>query len=146
MNGKYTDRADKTKMPSSETLKQICQPEERVLGRADDGSVLEFMLQSELGNTYLCRFPSGFISHAAIQLYTEEIWYFIQGEGVFWIEHDGIEKFVPFNAGTALLAPCGGAMQFRNNGQTEALAHVVTMPPWPGSDGAKLTKGPWKSV
>ena len=77
MNGKYTDRADKTKMPSSETLKQICQPEERVLGRADDGSVLEFMLQSELGNTYLCRFPSGFISHAAIQLYTEEIWDFI---------------------------------------------------------------------
>ena len=146
MNEKYSDHADKTKMPTSETFKQVCQPQERVFGRADDGSVMEFMLQTEHGNTYLCRFPPGFISHAAIQLCTEEIWYFIQGEGVFWIKHEGIERHVPFNAGTALHAPCGGAMQFRNTGQLEAVAHVVTMPPWPGSDGAKLTKGPWESV
>lgn len=135
--------SDLTKMPEHLTHRLVCQPAERAHGVADDGTEMEFMLQTPRGNNYLCKLPPRFVSRAAVALEVEEIWFFLKGSGLFWLKVDGAEHFLEFGSGTSIYVPQGASMQFRNNTDEEALAHVTTMPPWPGQAAARLTEGPW---
>ena len=134
---------DPTKMPESLTNRLVCQPDERAQGVADDGTRLEFMLQTPRGNNYLCWLTPRFVSNAAILVTVEEIWYFLQGSGRFWMKVNGVEHFFDFVPGTSIHVPQGASMQYRNDTDEQGLAHVTTLPPWPGKEAARLTKGPW---
>lgn len=135
--------SDKTKMPEHLTKRLVCQPDDRGHGVADDGTELEFLLQTPRGNNYLCKLEPRFVSNAAIMLTVEEIWYFLEGRGVFWLKVDGVEHFFDFGPGTSIYVPQGASMQYRNDTDQPGLAHVTTLPPWPGKEAATLTQGPW---
>jgi mannose-6-phosphate isomerase-like protein (cupin superfamily) len=135
--------SDPTKMPQELADRLVCQPDERAHGVADDGTKLEFLLQTPRGNNYLCKLGPRFVTNAAIAVDVEEIWFFLEGSGVFWLKVDNTEHFFDFGPGTSIYVPQGASLQVRNDTDAQVLAHVTTMPPWPGQSAARLTRGPW---
>jgi mannose-6-phosphate isomerase-like protein (cupin superfamily) len=54
-----------------------------------------------------------------------------------------VERIDPLRAGTAVTIPFQTHFQFRNTGDGDLKAVIVTIPGWPGADEAVPVEGKW---
>ena len=60
-----------------------------------------------------------------------------------WRKESDTEETISVSAGTSLTIPPRTAFQIRNTGTEPLFILIVTMPPWPGREGADEATGPW---
>jgi mannose-6-phosphate isomerase-like protein (cupin superfamily) len=83
---------------------------------------------------------AGETSRAVRHRHVEEIWYFLEGDGVVWRCPPGGDaaSVEPVNVrpGDALVIPAGWSFQFRASLDGPLRFLCYTTPPWPGPDEA----------
>lgn len=102
-----------------------------LVGEAERATVAS-LCQSTLG--------PGHTSRPVRHRHVEEIWYFLEGEGLVWrcppgLNPAGVEP-VTVRAGDALVIPTGWCFQFRASHKGPLRFLCYTAPPWPGPDEA----------
>jgi mannose-6-phosphate isomerase-like protein (cupin superfamily) len=70
----------------------------------------------------------------------EEIWYFLHGEGVFYLHAPGapVEDSTPVGPGDALLVPPGHGFWVENTGEEELVFLLAGSPPWGAGQEVRL--------
>jgi mannose-6-phosphate isomerase-like protein (cupin superfamily) len=63
-----------------------------------------------------------------------------------WRKQNSREEVVDVYSGVAVTIPKGTEFQGRSFEYEPLAAIIDTMPPWPGSDDAVYTKGPWSAT
>lgn len=70
----------------------------------------------------------------------EEIWYFLEGEGLIWRCPPGADPMsvepVSVHSGDAIVIPPGWYFQFRSSPDSALRFLCYTAPPWPGLEEA----------
>jgi mannose-6-phosphate isomerase-like protein (cupin superfamily) len=83
---------------------------------------------------------AGETSKAVRHRHVEEIWYFLEGDGVVWRCPPGADAAsvepVAVGPGDALVIPSGWSFQFRASLDGPLRFLCYTSPPWPGPDEA----------
>ena len=83
---------------------------------------------------------AGETSRAVRHRHVEEIWYFLEGDGVVWRCPPGADPTsiepVAVSPGDALVIPTGWSFQFRASLDGPLRFLCYTAPPWPGPDEA----------
>jgi mannose-6-phosphate isomerase-like protein (cupin superfamily) len=111
---------------------------------APDGSDIRILVgETERATTAsLCQatLSAGETSRAVRHQQVEEIWYFLEGDGVVWrcppdADPASIEP-VAVRPGDALVIPAGWSFQFRASMDGPLRFLCYTAPPWPGPDEA----------
>jgi mannose-6-phosphate isomerase-like protein (cupin superfamily) len=101
---------------------------------AKDGSHVRQLLATAEASVVHCTLPSGVTSVATRNVGIDEIWYFLEGQGHFWLgekDADAVEE-VRIGPNTCLTIPEGVRFQFRTIGEIPLTFICVTTPPWPG--------------
>ena len=83
---------------------------------------------------------AGDTSRAVRHRHVEEIWYFLEGDGLVWrcppeADPASVEA-MPVHPGDALVIPAGWSFQFRASAERPLRFLCYTAPPWPGPDEA----------
>jgi mannose-6-phosphate isomerase-like protein (cupin superfamily) len=83
---------------------------------------------------------AGHTSRPVRHRHVEEIWYFLEGDGMVWrcppgADPEAVEP-VAVHAGDALVIPAGWSFQFRASPDGPLRFLCYTAPPWPGPDEA----------
>jgi mannose-6-phosphate isomerase-like protein (cupin superfamily) len=122
----------------------------RLPGKADviapDGSMVRILLQLHGESMAHFELAPGKISRSVFHRNVDEIWYFLSGQGEFWLKIEAREDVVRVEAGVCLSIPSGTVFQFRSLGAEPLTAVAVTMPPWPGPEEAVEVQGHWIST
>ena len=114
---------------------------------ASDGSEIRLLPTMKGGGLCHCTLPAGKTSSAVSHHRVEEIWYVLEGQGEVWRKAAGAEDTVYVCAGTSLTIPPRTAFEFRNTGAGPLRVLIVTMPPWPGTQGeAEEAVGKWPTA
>src|SRR6266516_2308855 len=108
---------------------------------AQDGSAVRVLLLRPGGSMAHFELAPGQTSRAVVHRSVEEIWYFLGGRGEMWRKLDGQGEVVAVTAGVAITLPKGTHFQFRSFGPEPLAAIGITIPPWPGEDGAYAVPG-----
>jgi mannose-6-phosphate isomerase-like protein (cupin superfamily) len=111
---------------------------------APDGSDIRILVgETERATTAsLCQatLGAGEISRAVRHRQVEEIWYFLEGDGVVWRCPPGADPAsvepIDVSPGDALVIPAGWSFQFRASLDGPLRFLCYTSPPWPGPDEA----------
>jgi len=111
---------------------------------AIDGPDIRILLGLQGGGMCHLEFPPGQTSTAITHKTTEEIWFFLSGQGQMWRLKDGYEEVVAVEAGVCLTIPVGTYFQFRSFGYVPLVGIFVTIPPWSGYDEDIVVEGKWK--
>ncbi len=111
---------------------------------APDGSKIKELVATDTASMVHCTLSPGSISQAVRHKSVEELWFIIQGSGQFWRKNANDSTIVKITEGTSLNIPKNVDFQFRNDGDIELVAIIVTIPPWPGNNEAITSKGPWE--
>jgi mannose-6-phosphate isomerase-like protein (cupin superfamily) len=135
-------------MEKSEAPKQIDNQPAMMISKkpdaiAPDGSEVRFLAKTMRGSMAQFTLPVGKTSIAVAHRTVEEVWFFTQGTGQFWMKSTGAETILEVHAGVSLSIEVGTHFQFRNAGNEPLVAIGTTMPPWPGSDEAYAVAGKW---
>ena len=86
----------------------------------------------------------GGVSKPVYHLTTEEMWYFLGGQGQVWRKQGDNEAVVDVHQGISLTIPTGTHFQFRTVGESPLQFIIAGMPAWPGEQEAVLLdKGKW---
>lgn len=129
--------------PTSEAVPPVGRLSEMIY-TAPDGSDIRIILgETESATTAsLCQatLSAGETSRAVRHRQVEEIWYFLEGDGVVWrcppdADPASIEP-VAVRPGDALVIPPGWSFQFRASMDGPLRFLCYTAPPWPGPDEA----------
>ena len=111
---------------------------------APDGSEIRLLVgQTERATVAgLCQatLGAGHTSRPVRHRHVEEIWYFLEGEGLVWrcppdATPASVEP-VAVRAGDALVIPAGWSFQFQASLERALRFLCYTAPPWPGPDEA----------
>jgi mannose-6-phosphate isomerase-like protein (cupin superfamily) len=111
---------------------------------APDGSDIRIVVgETERATTaslVLATLRAGETSRAVRHRHVEEIWYFLEGDGVVWRCPPGSDAAsvepVDVRPGDALVIPAGWSFQFRASLDGPLRFLCYTSPPWPGPDEA----------
>jgi mannose-6-phosphate isomerase-like protein (cupin superfamily) len=111
---------------------------------APDGSEIRILVgEAELATSAsLCQatLGAGETSRAVRHRHVEEIWYFLEGEGLVWRCAPGADptRAAPLavRPGDAIVIPAGWSFQFRASPARPLSFLCYTAPPWPGPDEA----------
>lgn len=113
---------------------------------APDGAEIRSLIQRKQGATRLslaeALVPAGQRTAKVYhQTVYEEIWYFLQGVGMFHLHHPGadVEEVVEVGSGDTVLIPAGSGFWVENIGTTDLIFLCCGSPPWPGDQEAQ----PW---
>jgi mannose-6-phosphate isomerase-like protein (cupin superfamily) len=112
---------------------------------APDTSEIRLLLYMRQAGLAHCTLQPKIVSTAQVHKYVDELWYFIQGQGIVWRndgQKDQEDQVVP---GTCLTIPVGTHFQFKNTGSEPLVFLIITMPPWPGSGEAVTVKNHWET-
>jgi mannose-6-phosphate isomerase-like protein (cupin superfamily) len=112
---------------------------------APDGSEVRLLARAARGSMAQFTLPVGKVSVAVAHRTVEEVWFFTQGQGQFWLKSDGFEQVLEVSPGLSILIAVGTHFQFRNTGTVPMVAIGTTMPPWPGMDEAYQVLGKWNA-
>jgi len=91
-----------------------------------------------------CTLRPGHTSAAVSHKTVEEIWYFIEGDGLVARKEGGQWDVTEVRPGVSITIPLGVHFQFRNTGDVPLKFIINTMPPWPGDNEAFSVDGNWK--
>ena len=112
---------------------------------APDGSEIRLLHTMTGGGLVHCTLPAGAVSKPVYHRTTEEIWYFLDGQGQVWRKQADREIVVDVYQGVSLTIPTGTQFQFRTVGESPLEFIIAGTPPWPGADEAvMLDKGKWE--
>ena len=111
---------------------------------APDGSAVRLLAGTRNGGMAHFSLGARQVSRAVAHKTVEEIWYFIRGAGRMWRRLGDQEETAAVSVGVSVTIPVGTRFQFRSDTDEPLEAVAVTLPPWPGSDEARLVVGPWK--
>jgi len=111
---------------------------------APDGSEIQLLIGDSEGGTAasLCQatLRAGQTSRPVRHRHVEEIWYFLEGEGLIWRcppdADPATVQPVAVRAGEAVVIPTGWSFQFRAAPAGPLRFLCYTAPPWPGPDEA----------
>lgn len=112
---------------------------------APDGSEIRLLVGAaeRAGRASLCEatLGSGLTSRPVRHRNVEEIWYFLEGDGLVWrcppdADPRSVEP-VAVGAGDALVIPTGWSFQFSASQLGPLRFLCYTSPPWPGADEAQ---------
>jgi mannose-6-phosphate isomerase-like protein (cupin superfamily) len=129
--------------PNSQTVPPVGRLSEMIY-TAPDGSDIRIILgETERATTAsLCQatLGAGETSRAVRHRQVEEIWYFLEGDGMVWrcppgADPAGVEP-IAVSPGDALVIPAGWSFQFRASLDGPLRFLCYTTPPWPGPDEA----------
>jgi mannose-6-phosphate isomerase-like protein (cupin superfamily) len=73
----------------------------------------------------------------------EEIWHFLEGEGLFWRKEGDVEETIPVSKGMTVFIRPQMSFQFCNTGTTPLCFVVITTPTWPGPSEAVQVPNHW---
>ena len=97
---------------------------------ATDRAEIRKLFATEKASVVHCTLPPKATSVATRLLKTDEVWYFVGGQGEIWLreeyEAEGREEKV--SPGTCLTIPMGVHFQYRNIGEDSLTFLCVTMP------------------
>lgn len=111
---------------------------------APDGSEIRLLHSMNGGGLVHCTLPVGGVSKPVYHLSTEEIWFFLAGQGQVWRKQDEQEDVVDVYQGVSLTIPTGTHFQFRTVGESPLEFLIAGMPPWPGpQEAVLLDAGKW---
>jgi mannose-6-phosphate isomerase-like protein (cupin superfamily) len=110
---------------------------------APDTSEIRLLLHMRDAGLAHCTLPPNTISTAQVHKYVDEMWYFIQGQGIVWRKEAEDDQEYGVKPGICLTIPVGTHFQFRNTGSEPLVFLIVTMPPWPGVDEAVNVENHW---
>ncbi len=111
---------------------------------APDGSEIRLLTEVPNGGFAHCLLPPRAITEAMQHQTVEEIWHFLEGEGLLWRNQHGKDNLTPLSKGTTVVISPGVPFQFRNTGDEPLVFLIVTMPPWPGPSEALKASHYWK--
>jgi mannose-6-phosphate isomerase-like protein (cupin superfamily) len=106
---------------------------------APDGSEIHFRVRDAVRASLVeVVLPAGQTSRPVRHRTVEEIWYFLSGSGVVWVQSLGgsAEETSSVGPGDTVVIPTGSAFQFRAHGTGPLRFLCYTSPPWPGDDEA----------
>jgi mannose-6-phosphate isomerase-like protein (cupin superfamily) len=130
-------------MSLEEIFEQILRTD---IEKSPDGAEVSVLGRLASGQLTLFSFTSNQISRAVRLVDIEEIWCFIKGEGLFWIEIDNQSKILEIKPGLTVTLPKGAAFQCKNLGRGPIIAIASVFPAWPGSSAIHAIDGPWVQV
>jgi mannose-6-phosphate isomerase-like protein (cupin superfamily) len=107
---------------------------------ATDRSEIRKLFTTERASVVHCTLPPKATSAAVRNVETDEIWFFIGGQGNIWLREEGevkgtVEKITP---GVCLTIPMGVHFQYRSTGETPLAFLCVTMPPFQSNEANTL--------
>ena len=113
--------------------------------RAVDNSEIRLLFRTDAASVVHCTLPPKATSVAARNIETNEIWYFITGQGEFWRRQEGVgrEETIRVGPGTAVTVPADVGFQFRSIGEEPLTFLCITMPPWRPGVTIEI-EGPWQ--
>ena len=117
--------------------------------KAPDTTEIRLLPSMKGGGLAHCTLRPGHTSNPIFHKTVEEIWYFIEGEGLFARSEgdSGTWEVAEVESGVSVTIPVGVRFQFRNNGDVPLKSIIVTMPRWPGkNEAAPIAKGNWRTV
>lgn len=111
---------------------------------APDGSAIRLLVgeAERATSASLCQatLGAGETSRSVRHRQVEEIWYFLEGDGLIWRcppDEDPMNvEPVAVRPGDALVIPAGWSFQFRASPERPLRFLCYTAPPWPGPDEA----------
>ena len=110
---------------------------------APDGSAVRLLAGTRNGGMAHFSLGARQVSRAVAHETVEEIWFFIRGAGRMWRRLGDRRKRGRVRRGLGH-DPGRYQFQFRSDTDEPLEAVAVTLPPWPGSDEARLVVGPWE--
>jgi mannose-6-phosphate isomerase-like protein (cupin superfamily) len=110
---------------------------------APDGSEIRLLPSFSTGGLCHCQIARGRTSKPVRHRAVEEIWYILEGTGEMWRRFGSVERIDQLQAGTAVTIPFQTHFQFRNTGDGDLKAVIVTIPGWPGAEEAVPVEGKW---
>ncbi len=110
---------------------------------APDGSEIRLLPPMRGASLCHCTLPPGGTSKAVAHRTIEELWYFLNGQGLVWRKRGDHEEEVAVDPGVCVTIPPGTHFQFRNSGSQPLSFVIVTIPPWPGSEEAVRVGDHW---
>jgi len=116
--------------------------------KAPDPSEIRLLPRMKGGSLAHCTLRPGHTSSPVFHNTIEEIWYFIEGDGLFARRVGDASHWdvVEVKPDSCITIPAGVQFQFRNTGDVPLKAVIVSMPPWPGKDEAvALATGHWRT-
>jgi mannose-6-phosphate isomerase-like protein (cupin superfamily) len=116
--------------------------------KAPDTTEIRLLPSMKGGGLAHCTLRPGHTSFPVFHKTVEEIWYFIEGEGLFARRDgdSGIWEVTEVESKVSVTIPVGVQFQFRNTGDVPLRAIIVTMPPWPGKhEAVPVAKGHWRT-
>lgn len=113
---------------------------------AVDNTEIRTLFSTEAASVVHCTLPPRATSVATRNIGTNEIWYFITGQGELWRRQEGTgeEETVRVGPGTALTMPANVGFEFRNCSEEPLTFLCVVMPPWPGEHVNVVIESPWQ--
>jgi mannose-6-phosphate isomerase-like protein (cupin superfamily) len=115
--------------------------------KAPDTSEIRLLPCMKGGGLAHCTLRPGHTSSPVVHKTVEEIWYFIEGEGLLARRVRGSVQWevTEVEPKDSITIPMGVEFQFRNTGDVPLKFIIATMPPWPGKDEADpITDGYWR--
>jgi mannose-6-phosphate isomerase-like protein (cupin superfamily) len=106
--------------------------------KAPDTSEIRLLPGMKGGGLAHCTLRPGHSSSPVVHKTVEEIWYFIEGEGLLARRVRGSVQWevIEVEPKVSITIPMGVEFQFRNTGDVPLKFIIATMPPWPGKDEA----------
>jgi mannose-6-phosphate isomerase-like protein (cupin superfamily) len=128
---------------TSEAVPPVGRHSEMIYTAPDGSDIRPIVGETERATTAsLCEatLSAGETSRPVQHRHVEEIWYFLEGDGVVWrcppgADAESIEP-VAVRPGDALVIPAGWSFQFRASMDGPLRFLCYTSPPWPGPDEA----------
>jgi mannose-6-phosphate isomerase-like protein (cupin superfamily) len=114
---------------------------------ATDRAEIRKLFTMERASVVHCTLPPKATSVAVCNVETDEIWFFVEGQGEIWLREEGEvkgneEKIGP---GACLTIPTGVHFQYRNTGEDPLAFLCVTMPPFQSNEANILeVEAHWK--
>src|SRR5687768_9928015 len=90
-----------------------------------------------------CTLPANRTSQAVKHRSVEELWYVLDGTGLFWSADQSESGEVPMEPGVSLSIRPDCPFQFKTTGDTALEILILTMPRWPGPEEALPAPDHW---
>jgi mannose-6-phosphate isomerase-like protein (cupin superfamily)/protein-L-isoaspartate O-methyltransferase len=110
---------------------------------APDGSEIRLLPDTPRAGLCHCTLPKGGTSLPIRHRTVDEIWYFLEGDGMVWRRAGDAESVVHVAPRSCLTIEKGTHFQFRNVGTGPLVFLIATIPRWPGKEEAVAVKGQW---
>jgi mannose-6-phosphate isomerase-like protein (cupin superfamily) len=101
---------------------------------ATDKAEIRWIFAAKEASVVHCTLPPKTVSAAVRLVETDEIWYFIGGQGRIWFKEETAEEEKEVGPGTCLTIPAGVHFQYRNTTSDPLTFVCVTMPPFQSNE------------